>query len=90
MGRGITYPAVRESASEHTSAAERTFHHMPTRLRPDPLQAIPGIGPSLARDLRALNVRTVADLKGRFAGTPRPRPPLLKWWNWTDDRMPAR
>ena len=31
----------------------------------DPLQAIPGVGPSIARDLRRLGVRRVADLKGR-------------------------
>jgi hypothetical protein len=30
----------------------------------DPLQEIPGIGPSLAGDLRRLGFRIVADLKG--------------------------
>ena len=35
------------------------------RVSPDPLQVIPGIGPSIARDLRQLGVRRVADLKGR-------------------------
>jgi hypothetical protein len=30
----------------------------------DPLQEIPGIGPSLAADLRRLGFRTVANLKG--------------------------
>lgn len=84
----------------------------------DPLQVIPGIGPSLAADLRLLGIRTVADLKGRdperlyrrlerlsggpqdrcvlytfrcavyFAETRRPTPRLLRWWNWTDERMP--
>ncbi|MFI5236099.1 MAG: helix-hairpin-helix domain-containing protein [Gemmatimonadales bacterium] len=93
---------------------------MLTRLRRDPLQEIPSIGPSLAQDLRALGIRTVAGLKGRdperlyrrleqltgthqdrcvlysfrcavyFASTLRPVPRLLKWWNWTDDRMPRR
>lgn len=78
----------------------------------DPLQEIPGIGPSLAADLRLLGIRRVADLKGRdperlyrklerltgshqdpcvlytfrcavyYASTPRPKPELLKWWNW--------
>ncbi len=40
---------------------------MPTKRRvsPDPLQVIPGVGPSIARDLRQLGVRRVADLKGR-------------------------
>jgi hypothetical protein len=40
---------------------------MPAKRRasPDPLQAIPGVGPSIARDLRQLGVRRVADLKGR-------------------------
>lgn len=78
----------------------------------DQLQTIPGIGPSLAQDLRDLGIRRVADLKRRdperlytrlnrlrgarqdpcvlyafrcavyYARTPRPRPELLKWWNW--------
>ena len=30
----------------------------------DPLQAIPGVGPSLARDLRELGYRAVQDLAG--------------------------
>jgi hypothetical protein len=30
----------------------------------DPLQVIPGIGPSLAADLRLLGYRAVSDLKG--------------------------
>jgi hypothetical protein len=40
---------------------------MPAKRRPsaDPLQAIPGVGPSVARDLRQLGVRRVADLVGR-------------------------
>jgi len=35
------------------------------RASPDPLQAIPGVGPSVARDLRQLGVRRVADLRQR-------------------------
>jgi len=31
----------------------------------DPLQIIPGVGPSISRDLRALGIRTVAQLRGR-------------------------
>ncbi len=80
----------------------------------DPLQTIPGIGPSLAQDLRDLGIRRVADLERRdperlyarlnrlrgvrqdpcvlyafrcavyYARTPRPRPELLRWWNWKD------
>ena len=40
---------------------------MPAKRRApsDPLQVIPGVGPSIARDLRQLGVRRVADLKGR-------------------------
>lgn len=40
---------------------------MPTKRRvsSDPLQVIPGVGPSIARDLRQLGVRRVADLKGK-------------------------
>lgn len=85
-----------------------------------PLEAIPGIGPSLAADLLLLGIRAVADLKGQdperlyrrlerlgrapqdrcvlyafrcavyFAETKRPKPQLLKWWNWTDARMAWR
>jgi len=84
------------------------------RKATDDLQSIPGIGPSLAIDLRDLGVRRVADLERRnperlytrlnrirgqhqdpcvlyafrcavyFARTERPRPELLKWWNWKD------
>jgi hypothetical protein len=80
----------------------------------DELQVLPGIGPSLARDLRALGVWRVADLERRdperlyatlnrlrgrrqdpcvlyafrcaayVARTSRPRPELLKWWNWKE------
>lgn len=31
----------------------------------DELQTIPGVGPSIARDLRDLGIRRVADLKGK-------------------------
>ncbi len=31
----------------------------------DPLQAIPGVGPSLARDLRALGYKEVSDLENQ-------------------------
>lgn len=32
---------------------------------PDDLQTIPGVGPSIAADLRELGIRRVADLRGR-------------------------
>lgn len=35
------------------------------RVAKDELQTIPGVGPSIARDLRQLGVRRVADLKKR-------------------------
>jgi len=35
------------------------------RSSSDPLQVIPGVGPSIARDLRQLGVRRVTDLKGK-------------------------
>jgi predicted RecB family nuclease len=77
----------------------------PQLSRKDDLQTLPGIGPSLARDLRALGVRRAVDLKRRdperlyvqlnrlrgerqdpcaayFVRAARPRPELLKWWNW--------
>ena len=79
----------------------------------DPLQEIPGVVPRIAADLRALGVRSVAQLRGRnperlyqrlselqgpqdpcvlyvfrcavyYASTPKPKPSLLKWWNWKD------
>jgi hypothetical protein len=83
-------------------------------VKTDELQMLPGIGPNLARDLRALGVRRVAELQRRdperlydtlnrlrgrrqdpcvlyafrcaayAARTSRPRPELLKWWNWKD------
>lgn len=40
-----------------------------TRRSTDPLLAIPGIGVSLAQDLRDLGVDDVADLRGRDAET---------------------
>jgi hypothetical protein len=88
--------------------------------RDDELQVIPGIGPSLATDLRDLGVRHVADLTCRdpelmyqqlntlrgvrqdpcvlyvfrcavyFARTTRPKPELLKWWNWKDRQLTGR
>ena len=91
----------------------------PTAPRHDELQSIPGIGPSLARDLCALGVRRIADLARRdperlyqrlnrlsgsrqdpcvlyafrcavyFARTARPRPDLLKWWNWKNRTLPS-
>jgi hypothetical protein len=87
---------------------------MKSRTGTDELQHLPGIGPSLADDLRALGVRRPADLRRRdperlyqrlnrlrgarqdpcvlyafrcaayAARTTRPRPELLKWWNWKD------
>jgi hypothetical protein len=36
-----------------------------TRAKADELQTIPGIGPSLAADLRDLGIRRVADLRSR-------------------------
>ena len=88
---------------------------MRTRARAtDDLETLPGVGPSIAADLRELGVRSVralgrrdperlyASLNARrrirqdpcvlytfrcavyAARTPRPRPSLLKWWNWKD------
>ena len=82
------------------------------------LQSIPGVGPSIARDLRDLGIHEVRDLSNRdpqemfealsdirgvkmdrcvlyvfrcavyFAEDSRHDPELLKWWNWTDEKMP--
>ena len=38
---------------------------MARRMTGDELQRIPGVGPSIARDLRGLGIRRVADLRGR-------------------------
>jgi hypothetical protein len=84
------------------------------------LRAIPGVGPSIAEDLRELGYRQVPDLESEdaeqmyerlcalrgerldrcvlyvfraatyFAGRDRHDPELLKWWNWTDERMRSR
>lgn len=35
------------------------------KVHSDELQTIPGVGPSIARDLRALGIQRVADLRGR-------------------------
>jgi len=35
------------------------------RREPDDLQSIPGVGPSLAQDLRELGIQHVADLRGQ-------------------------
>jgi hypothetical protein len=76
------------------------------------LTTVPGVGPSIAEDLRELGIRGVRDLKRKsperlyerlcearntridpcvlyafrcavyYATAKRPRPDLLKWWNW--------
>lgn len=86
----------------------------------DPLQEIPGIGPSIARDLRSLGIERVSDLRGRnperlydesnrlrgvvqdrcllyvfrcavyYASESKPKPRLLKWWNWSDRNLAAK
>jgi len=84
----------------------------------DSLQIIPGVGPSIAKDLQDLGVTQVRDLRSHdpqqmfdtlcamrgeridrcvlyvfrcavyFATSRQHDPERLKWWNWTDDRMP--
>jgi len=80
------------------------------------LESLPGIGPSLAGDLRRLGVARPRDLRRRspealyrklcaldgpqdrcvlyafrcavhHASTDRREPALVKWWNWTDEKM---
>ena len=83
-------------------------------------QRIPGIGPSMAEDLRRLGYHSVAELQSEepeamyqrlcalsgghvdrcvlyvfrcavyFASTEAHDPELLKWWNWSDQRMMRR
>lgn len=85
-----------------------------SRSTRDDLQSAPGVGPSIAQDLRDLGVTSIAALARRdperlyralnqrtgtiqdpcvlyvfrcavyFARSERPRPELLKWWNWKD------
>ena len=85
---------------------------MTPRLTRDDLETVPSVGPSIARDLRRLGVKSVAALARRnperlyrelnrltgtvqdpcvlytfrcavyYARTERPKPALLKWWNW--------
>lgn len=43
----------------------RGAHLDPTPVKLDPLQEVPGIGPSISADLRALGIERVADLEGR-------------------------
>jgi hypothetical protein len=38
---------------------------MRSRILPDELQTIPGVGPSIAGDLRQLGIQRVADLRGQ-------------------------
>lgn len=55
-----------ELAARERLATYRKERGMPLRAsHRDELQTLPGIGPSLATDLRALGVRRVADLKRR-------------------------
>jgi len=45
--------------------SQATLRRTRRRDSADDLQTIPGVGPSIARDLRDLDVRRVADLKGK-------------------------
>ncbi len=45
--------------------APRTPGRKSRRAPPDDLQSIPGVGPSIAQDLRDLGIGRVGDLKGR-------------------------
>ena len=46
----------------------------------DELQRLPGVGPSIAADLRRLGVKSVRDLARRD-------PELSKWWKWKTRRL---
>lgn len=46
----------------------KTARRKRRRASADKLQSIPGVGPSIAQDLRDLGIRRVADLKGRHPG----------------------
>lgn len=48
-----------------------------------PLEAIPGVGPRIARVMEALGVRQVSDLRGREAEK-------LNWWYWKDKAYPPQ
>ena len=49
---------IRHAAGVHCTGMTRARH-------PDDLQSIPGVGPSIAADLRRLGIRRTADLAGR-------------------------
>jgi hypothetical protein len=83
----------------------------------DSLESLPGVGPSIARDLHALGIRSIAMLARRdperlyarlnrlrglrqdpcvlytfrcavyVARASRPRPDLMKWWNWKERHL---
>lgn len=41
---------------------------MVRQVKPSPLQIIPSVGPSIARDLNRVGIHEVADLRGRSPG----------------------
>jgi predicted flap endonuclease-1-like 5' DNA nuclease len=53
------------SRRPHLRRRARTGGRARAAAPADELQIIPGVGPSIAEDLRDLNVRRVADLKGK-------------------------
>ncbi len=56
----------------------------------DELQRVPGVGPSIANDLRAIGMTQdrcllyVFRCAVYFAETPKPNPKKLDWWAWKD------
>ena len=57
-------PVASGAYQQHYSRTPRLTedHELASR---DPLQEIPGVGPSISADLRALDIERVADLEGR-------------------------
>lgn len=52
-------------AASRRPRPQRRSRTVATAPAGDELQSIPGVGPSIAKDLRDLDVRRVADLKGK-------------------------
>jgi predicted GIY-YIG superfamily endonuclease len=111
--------AIRRLARVSEERESKVARQVRNRDTSEDLEIIPGIGPSLADDLRALGINRPSDLRGRDAGAlydqlsksvgtpvdrcvlyafrcavyfadhPDHEPELLKWWNWTDEKIAA-
>lgn len=63
----VQCPALRLRSSVHNGTDRRMHPCWVSRRRLKALTDLPNLGPSIARDLRCIGIRTPADLVGRFA-----------------------